>query len=148
VLLVAAVVVVGVLLLSGGKSSSNNSKASTTPSQRAGRQAATTVIPSTVTVAVLNGTSTAGAAHTTATKLTAAGFREGKVTNAPDQTRTATIVAYIPGARPQALAVARVLKLGQASVQAIDSNTRAVACQGLPNCTTSVVVTVGADLAP
>jgi hypothetical protein len=147
-LVVAAVVAVGIVLATGGKSSSSNSSAGTAQGQRASHRVGTgTVVPSTVTVAVLNGTSTPGAAHTEATKLTTAGFRQGKVTNATDQTRTATIVAYIPGARAQALAVAKVLKLGQASVQAIDQNTRAVACQGLPNCTTSVVVTVGADLA-
>ena len=56
-------------------------------------------------------------------------------------------MAYIPGARTQALAVARALKLGAASVAPVDQGTRTVACGGLPTCTASVMVTVGSDLA-
>jgi LytR cell envelope-related transcriptional attenuator len=102
--------------------------------------------PSSVTVAVLNGTSISGLAKRIATKLGADGYKQGAVTDGANQTQTATVVAYMPGARKDALEVASALKLGSASVQAIDSSTRAIACPST-SCTANVVVTVGQDLA-
>ena len=72
------------------------------------------------------------------------------MTTAVDQTRTATTVAYLPGQRRAALAVATLLKLGSASVTPADQTTRTVACQGLSTAACSaqtVIVTVGSDLA-
>jgi hypothetical protein len=46
-----------------------------------------------------------------------------------------------------ALAVAKSLKLGPASVQPVDPATQAVACPVSTACTSQVVVTVGTDLA-
>jgi hypothetical protein len=44
--------------------------------------------------------------------------------------------------------VAKSLKLGPASVQAVDQNNRTVACNGsTTSCPAQVVVTVGSDLA-
>jgi hypothetical protein len=103
--------------------------------------------PRTVTVAVLNGTATSGLAHRTALRLASAGYREGNVATATDQTRTVTQVAYLPGYQSDALRVATTLKLSSASVQPIDAGTRAVACPPPAACTANVVVTVGADLA-
>ena len=77
-------------------------------------------MPSTVTVSVLNGTASNGLAGRISNQLTSAGYKQGRVATASDQTRTATIVAYMPGHKPDALAVAKSLKLGPASVQPVD----------------------------
>jgi hypothetical protein len=98
------------------------------------------------TVAVLNGTSVSGLAGRTATRLTSAGFKKGMIATATDQTRTATVIAYLPGHHNDAMAVAKSLKLGPASVQPVDQSTQAVACPPPAPCTATVVVTVGADL--
>jgi hypothetical protein len=100
-----------------------------------------------VTVAVLNGTATNELAHRVAAKLSAVGYKQGAVATAANQTQSATVVAYLPGFRNDALHVATALKLGPASVQPIDSSTQAVACPQPSPCTARVVVTVGADLA-
>ena len=108
---------------------------------RSAKQAA--VAPSSVTVAVLNGTATPNLAHKVALKLGATGYKQGNVATAPDQTHTATVVGYLPGQRRQALAVASALKLGSASVQAIDQSNQAVACPPGTPCAANVVVIVG-----
>jgi hypothetical protein len=100
-----------------------------------------------VTVAVLNGTGTTGLAHRTAQRLSSAGFRQGTIATATDQTRTTTQVAFLPGYRTDAMRVASTLKLSTGAVQPIDAGTRAVACPPPAACTTNVVVTVGSDLA-
>jgi hypothetical protein len=146
VLAVGAAIAGAIVLISSNSKSPNSrisgaSRQSTTPAT-----AATKVDARTVTVAVLNGTSIAGLAHRISQRLVALGFVKGAVTTAADQTRTSTTVAYIPGARTQALAVARALKLGAASVAPVDQGTRTVACEGLSTCTASVMVTVGSDL--
>jgi hypothetical protein len=106
------------------------------------------VVPASVTVAVLNGTSTTNLAHDISAKLTTAGYKPGRIATATDQTHTSTIVGYLPNYKRQALAVAKSLKLGAASVQAVDSSSRAVACNGsTTSCSAQVIVTVGADLA-
>jgi hypothetical protein len=56
------------------------------------------------------------------------------------------VIAYMPGRRAEALAVASSLNLGPASVQPVDAPTQAVACPPGPPCTATVIVTVGADL--
>jgi hypothetical protein len=144
----AGVAVLLVTTSAGGSNQTASGGASTTnaPGAHHGKSAASTN-PSSVTVSVLNGTPSAGLAHRTATRLTAAGYKQGTIATASDQTRTTTIVAYLPGHRRDALGVARTLKLGTGAVQPVDSNTQAVACPPPSACTTSVVVTVGADLA-
>ncbi len=154
-LLVVAGIVVALFLITNSGSNSNTSsqqtvnKSSTTSTTAAGRRRKQPAAfsPSSVTVSVLNGTATAQLAHRVATKLTGLGYKEGTVATAADQTRTATIVAYLPGHQRDALAVAKSLKLGPASVQPIDQNTQAVACPPSTACTAGVVVTVGSDLA-
>jgi hypothetical protein len=152
VLGVAAVVVALVVLTSngGGTSASNtSSSASSNAPTTTTRHKRTSVAfsPSNVTVAVLNGTATSGLAHRVAVKLAGTGYKQGTVATATDQTRTATVVAYMPGHRRDATAVASSLKLGSASVQPLDPNTQAVACPPPGACTSGVVVTVGSDLA-
>jgi hypothetical protein len=142
-------VIVAVLLIvtsSGGTPSSGttaplSNALSTRRASRPGGVAA----PS-VTVAVLNGTASNGLAHRVAQKLTEAGYKQGMVETAPEQTHTSTIVGYLPGFRRDAQAVAASLKLSASAIQPIDQNTQAVACPPPASCATNVVVTVGADL--
>jgi hypothetical protein len=93
-----------------------------------------------VTVAVLNGTTVPGLARSAATKLQTAGFKIGNVTNAPDQARSATVVAYQPGHQAEARVVARLIGVGTDAIKQIDQSTAVVAGQEA-----FVVVTVGAD---
>jgi hypothetical protein len=144
----AGVVAVLLIVTSSGSSpqsqtASRNSNAPTARHKPKPAQASN----ASVTVAVLNGTATSGLAHRVATKLGAAGYKEGAIATASDQTRTATVVAYLPGHRRDALAIASTLKLGSASVQAVDQNTQAIACPPPSACSATVVVTVGSDLA-
>ena len=147
-LVVAGIVVVLLKATSSGGSPSGSSNASGTNNATTAtrRKRAVTVTPSTVTVAVLNGTASNGLAGRISTRLMGVGYKQGRVATASDQTRTATIVAYLPGDKRDALAVAQSLKLGPASVQPIDPSTQAVACPGSTTCTSQVVVTVGTDL--
>jgi hypothetical protein len=119
----------------------------TTNAPLAGRRNAAGFNPSTITVAVLNGTAVNQLAHRIAARLVQDGYREGTVATASDQTMTATVVAYLPGFRSAALHVAAALQLKPASVRPIDQPTEQVACQGARTCAADVVVTVGADLA-
>jgi hypothetical protein len=152
-LLVGALVVAGVVLAlihftsSGGNTGSTKASATSNAPAASHRRPAGAVNPLSVTVAVLNGTANPGLAERIATHLSSAGYKKGTVGNASDQTRTATVVAYMPGHKKAALAVAKALKLGSASVQPIDSNTQAVACPAGTACAATVVVTVGTDLA-
>jgi hypothetical protein len=149
--LVIAAIEVALLHFTGSGGNSNTTRASNTsnaPSTTTTRHKRTaTVVPSTVTVSVLNGTATNGLAGRISNQLTSAGYKQGRVATASDQTRTATIVAYMPGHKQEALAVAKSLKLGPASVQPVDPATQAVACPVSTQCTSQVVVTVGTDLA-
>ena len=151
---------VGVAVVAGGvaalllvTSNKSGSQASTSAAHAGNAAAASQAKraaafnPRSVTVAVLNGTATTGLAHRTALRLAAAGYRQGTVATATDQTRTTTVVAYLTAHKNDALRVASTLKLPVRSVQPIDSGTQAVACPPPAPCTANVVVTVGADLA-
>ncbi|MBV9917704.1 MAG: LytR C-terminal domain-containing protein [Solirubrobacterales bacterium] len=147
-LLVIGGIVAGVLLLTRGNGSGSHAKATaqaqnTTAAHRSGSAAVT---PASLTVTVLNGTAISQLAHRVSQKLSRLGYKPGKVDTAADQTRTATVVAYLPGHRAGALAVASSLKLGPASVQAVDQTTRTVACPPPSACTAQVIVTAGTDL--
>ncbi|MFZ0386025.1 MAG: LytR C-terminal domain-containing protein, partial [Solirubrobacteraceae bacterium] len=161
-LLVAAIAVVAVLVLDGGSSSKNNGgTASTQTSATAkgkaksatrgkARGATVKINPQTVTVAVLNGTSTANLAAAVSDKLSNKGFQQGATGNAADQTMPTTIVGYVPGApgaKNDALAVAVALGLKSTAVKPVSTASQSVACSGTPtNCPDQVIVTVGADL--
>ncbi len=163
ILLVAVVAVVLVFVTgSSNNSSSSSSSSASSPSSAssttAGRKtkganqrkaAVTTVTPSTVTVAVLNGTSTNNLAHDVSGKLTTAGYKGGPTPqNAAESGVTSTIVGYTaPGYRADALAVAKSLNLSPTSVQAISQGDRLKVCGSTTTCTTQVVVTAGANLA-
>lgn len=153
----ALVVIVGVLVLltNSGQTTQNTpapgaarSTDATSSAKARKAKAAATVAPSSVTVAVLNGTLTSNLAHDISTKLQSAGYRQGTIATATDQTHTSTIVGYLPNDKRDALVVAKSLKLGPASVRVVDPNNRSVACNGsATTCPAQVVVTVGADLA-
>jgi hypothetical protein len=157
--LALGVVVVGVIILtsggsgknspSGASASSANSTNASATSHHTTTSPAAVVKPSTVTVSVLNGTATQGLAADVSRRLITAGYRKGAVTNAPDETHTSTVVAYLsPGDRRDALAVATALKLPQSAVQPVDSATQKIACSSSPlGCASPVFVTVGTNLA-
>jgi hypothetical protein len=148
-----AAVAAGVIILTGGGSNKKSSGTSTNASGNTASTShrttpATVVVPSTVTVSVLNGTDMQGLAGQVADKLKARGYRKGAVTNASDQTKTTTVIQYLPRDQRDALAVAAALKLQGNAVQPIDSATQKIACSASPlGCTSAVFVTVGRDLA-
>jgi hypothetical protein len=142
-----AIAVLVIVTQSGNGNSSNARQASTTNAPGpAHHKAVSTFNPSSVSVAVLNGTATNELAHHVAQKLTGAGYKQGTVATASNQAVTATVVSYLPGDRNDALHVATALKLGPTAVQAIDQSTQSVACPPPSSCTANVVVTVGQDL--
>jgi hypothetical protein len=98
---------------------------------------------SATTVAVLNGTTVQGLARGVADKLLAAGYKIGTVTNAPDQQRAATQVAYASGQQATARQVARTIDAGTDAIVPIDEVTQATAGSDA-----MIVVTVGADQSP
>ncbi|HWD75341.1 MAG TPA: LytR C-terminal domain-containing protein [Solirubrobacteraceae bacterium] len=155
VVAVAAIIAVVLVISNGGSSpkpaSTATSRAGATRSSKRSRHhGATAVAPSSVSVAVLNGTGTPLLAADIMAKLTSAGYKQGaKPTNAPSQTLTSTIVGYTqPSYRAAALAVAKSLNLGSASVQGVAPGDRAAACHTTTAaCSAQVVVSVGSDLA-
>jgi len=92
------------------------------------------------TTTVLNGTTQAGLASTVQTKLTKAGFKEGKVADNVDQTLAETAIYYTDGNARAANEVAKVIGVPISAVQPVDRNVD-VATSGA-----EVVVTVGSDL--
>jgi hypothetical protein len=148
-LLAVAAVVAGVIILTGGKSASSASRSSSNATLASHRTSSLSAVqPSSVTVSVLNGTDQVGLAGNVSKRLETAGYRKGDVANASDQTQASTVVAYMePSFRRDAVAVARSLKLPTSSVQLIDPTTKAIACPPNQACTSTVVVTVGKDLA-
>jgi hypothetical protein len=137
-LLAAAIVIVAVLIFiamrvfGNGTSSPSASTTGAAPS------------PSSVTVAVLNGTHTSGLAASAATALAHFGFKKGTVGNALSRGHHSTLVGYTPGNRAAALEVAKDLAPTRPRVGALDSRTAALtlAQSGLAP---TVVVTLGGD---
>jgi hypothetical protein len=154
-LLAVGAVVAGVLVITNINDASSQSRSSAEAA--AARRAAesrrtasvTAVNPATVTVAVLNGTSTNGLAGDVSTKLHGDGYQKGYVGNfTSNQTQTSTAVLYMRGYKRDATSVATALKLRPAAVQPIDPSTQQIACPPASGpCKSSVVVTVGSDLA-
>jgi LytR cell envelope-related transcriptional attenuator len=148
-LLAVAAAVVLFAATSIGGSSPHASSPQTTNAPAAGQpRGAASFKPSSITVAVLNGTAVNQLAHRIGDKLAARGYRKGTIATGTDQTETKTTVAYRPGAknRAAALHVARALGLPRSAVKPVDQSTLQVACPGPSTCTANVVVTVGADL--
>jgi hypothetical protein len=144
-LVATAVAVLLVVTSTGGPTrSSASSKTTNAPSARTPHKAA--FRPSSVTVAVLNGTDVFQLAHRVALRLHGVGFTQGAVATATDQTHATTLVGYLPGNRHDAVEVAKALKLPVAAVAPVDSSAQAVACPPPTACRAAVIVTVGADL--
>jgi hypothetical protein len=159
--LAAAVVIVVALLIithNGSNSTTVHKSRAVSAKSKHGRTVAVT--PSSVTVAVLNGTGVTNLAHDVASRLGTDGYKEGAIATAANQTFSSTIVAYLPGHQADARAVAAVLNLKSSSVQPVDQQAMGVACPGASagagsgttttsssSCPADVVVTVGSDLA-
>lgn len=141
---VAAVAVVLVLVLTGG---SSHHRAVVHKSGPAIAAAPPGVVPGAVTVAVVNSTSVNQLAHHVGARLTRLGFKEGTLATATNQSRVTTAVAYLPGHRNDALAVAHVLKLPATVVGAASASTEGLVCPSVTTCTADVIVVAGSDLA-
>jgi LCP family protein required for cell wall assembly len=120
IVVLAGVVGVGALLLGGSGHVS--------PSGSAGRRAssARTGLPD-VPVAVLNATSTPGAAGGLAQRLRAEGVRIAAIGNVAEAIRPGLSILYSPGARAQAARLARLLPAPAPAVAPIDGRARAAA---------------------
>jgi hypothetical protein len=150
VAVVAAIVIVLLSVTSGGTNnhtlSHSNPPVSNAPTSQhhaAKPKVSAAVVPSSVTVGVLNGTAVYHLADSIGAQLGADGYKEGTVANAATQTQPSTTVEYVPGDEKDAAAVAKALKLSASAVQPIDSTTQQLGCPSGP---CNVVVTVGPDL--
>lgn len=101
-----------------------------------------TASSATTQVAVLNGTVSPGLASTKADQIATVGFKRDNIStgNNTDQQRGQSSVLFAAGARRQATAVARVLKVSK--VEPLDADTRSLANDA------DVVVILGADQTP
>jgi len=162
---IAVAVIVGGLLVitnsnnstTGGNVNHNNTSAGTT-GQTLHRKHTARVpfVASRVTVAVLNGTAQQGLAGDVGKKLTAAGYRQGNVTNASSQTEPSTFVYYVSRGkatrsnRVAAQHVATALRLPRTRVKragagVIQSCTISDTGASLGSCRANVIVSVGQD---
>jgi hypothetical protein len=159
------VIVVALLIVTQNNSSSTTVHKSHVVSARGKHGRTAAVVPSTVTVAVLNGTTVTNLAHDVAGRLGTDGYKEGTIATAADQTHSSTVVAYLSGHQADARAVAAVLNLKASSVAPVNQQAMGVACPGASSatpssvstssatpssssaCSADVVVTVGSDLA-
>jgi hypothetical protein len=130
----AAIAVVVVLLGSGGPKRTPSSPASATSS-------ATAPARSSITVAVLNGTTSTGLAGRVSKTLVTDGFAKGVVADAPSQTAATTTVGYTAGNKVPADEVARALRVGATRVVPVTSANDAAASSG--GARPQVVVTIG-----
>lgn len=148
-LILAAVVIVAVLifvatrLFAAGPANSPPARTTTNTNGQANNPSAPS--PSSVTVAVLNGTQTSGLAGRVSTLLAGKGFAKGSVGNALSHHHTTTLVSYSAGNRAAALEVAKDLAPTTPRVGPVDAATASVAAANgaAPN----VVVTIGSDYA-
>lgn len=98
------------------------------------------VVPSSVTVSVLNGTTIGGLAADAADQVKAKGFQVGNVDNALDQAKAESVVLYAQGSKREAQAVAKVLGITQTEPADPDSQNRGG--------NASVIAVLGADRTP
>ncbi len=156
-LLVAVIAVAAVLVLGhhhshhtrGAAASTGTHSSTTTGKAKPGKQSkhAVTVDPRTVTVAVLNGTTTANLAANISQKLGKLGFRAGKTGNFNSSSLTTTTIGFVTGHRPQALAVAKALKVKYSNVLKVTPTTEQIICPATAACPDQVFVVLGTDLA-
>jgi hypothetical protein len=144
VVALAAIVIVVVLLGSGGgpKGNSAASAGSSSPPPSANSSATHPApAPSSITVAVLNGTTTTGLAGQLSAKLVGDGFAKGSVADAPSQTAATTTVGYTKGNKAAADEVAKRLRISLARVVPVTSANDATASAAGTH--PQVVVTIG-----
>jgi hypothetical protein len=139
VALVLAVVVIS-SLGGGDETPKQANRAAPETQQSSSSSASQPVNRGSVTVAVLNGTTIPGLAAQVSDQVERGGFKRGTVTNAADQQRPSTTVAYGAGFKRAADEVARLLGVAQA--EPLDASTQAIA-----GADAQVVVTVGTDRA-
>jgi hypothetical protein len=134
---------------SGGQSSANSAAGTTatsaTPSHKhasshQSESSAPAASPASTSVAVLNGTNTAGLAHSLSKDLQQSGYSQATALNGtPPGTHSITLVEYAAGHRADAQGVASAL--GVAQVQPMNAAVSALASPAI------VVVVAGADKA-
>ena len=119
---------------SSSASSASTTAAKTARAPSSARRATATVTPSAVTVAVLNGTSTNHLAADVLGKLTTAGYKGGTTAERVRDRRHLhdRRLHRRRALRNDALAVAKSLNLGPASVQAVSQGDRAKVCGAPP----------------
>jgi LytR cell envelope-related transcriptional attenuator len=153
VLAVAAVVAVVVILVGGGSGANNTTQPPATVASHSGAAAAKTHVhrvstetssspasPAETSVAVLNGTETAGLAHDVSGTLRQNGYTQATALNGrPPGANQVTAVEYSHGHQADAEGVARSMSVTK--VQPIGSATAALAGSA------TVVVVVGLDKA-
>ena len=126
-----------------GKATANTQQSANggAPPTTAKKKTLAPIRPSSVTVAVLNGTSVTGLASQTSNKLVQLGFKQGNRTNAATNGQQAQSVVEYSGNNSRA---ARLVanRLGISDIEPIDSQTQALAGDA------TVTVIVGADRAP
>jgi hypothetical protein len=155
VLLVAVIAVAAVLVLNHHHSKGTGRSAAVTHSSTTSSKTksakkhkhAVTIDPRSVTVAVLNGTNTANLAADVSQKLGKLGFQQGKTTNFNSTSLTTTTIGFLPGHRPQALAVAKALKVKYSNVLQVNASTKQLVCPTTGTCADNVFVVLGSDLA-
>lgn len=106
---VLAVVVVLVLVFNGRSASRARPAPATPPAVKVKR--------SSISVAVLNGTTIKGLAGRTAARLQRFGFKKERIGDLVRPERTTTLVTYFPGSEQRAAAVAMALKLGTGTLK-------------------------------
>ena len=161
--LVALVVIIGgvvaILSSSSSNSTGNGTKttvaktktSSTTGKHKGTKHKGAPFVASSVSVAVLNGTSRAGLAADVSTALSGAGYQKGSVTNAASQNDPKTTVYFTSGYKSAADHVAKQLKLSDASVKPA-TQSAIHSCATSPtgsttSCSGNVIVSVGQDRA-
>jgi hypothetical protein len=153
VVLLVAVIAVALLLLLGhshrsGHSAPSAARTHSSTSKSGGKgKHRVAVNPRTVTVAVLNGTTTSNLAGHISQKLGKLGFKPGMTGNFSSQSLTTTTIGFVPGHRPQALAVAKALKVKYSNVLQVTAATKQLVCPAGSTCPDQVFVVLGSDLA-
>jgi hypothetical protein len=138
VLIVGAALVLGIAGVVGIYALGDGDEASTDRAVDGTGRASAPLDPSTITVAVLNGTSVAGAADQVANVVESAGYQRGTVDNAAESSAESAVL-FAEGAKPAARQVGRELDISQ--VELIDSDTESLVGSA------DVAVVVGADRA-
>jgi hypothetical protein len=143
-LLALAIVLVGVLIFAANEllSSGSTPKPSTTTTTTSPGAP----VPSSVTVAVLNGTTTQGLASQVSSTLASEGFRKGTVGNAASQDNNSTLVEFTPGNQRAGFEVASDLALTTSQVVPARSATVAAAASAGGG-TPTVIVLLGRNYA-